>query len=455
MFRLAVSSALVILAVLPLAATSGHWWPLGESQASGNPTPQPIQSKNLLQRGQVRDNSSALQSAFPALTAEIASPLQAGAECKPCNVSAGESCPFTEMSGRTCVYPGTPTTCLDGPFAFEVLPGDHDKVLFFFQGGGACISKDIQVCTRTIATGGGGITTGVFDKSHAHNPFTNYTIISVPYCSGDAFIGRADNEVGKQFGYENALAAVKWTQENVNGDTKLQSLVISGDSAGSLGAQYWASHMLKTFTYEQAAVLADSYAGVFPLSKMLPVLEMWKSCDLPIWSPSVKAKCNSSTDPITVADTFDDAISSFPSVRFANIQSKEDPVQKAFYCAVKEGNMVGALLCVATYPAAHLYYQANLFFERYNKHPNYVAYVVEGKQHTFTETPFFYTASAKGPQTDGVPMMYEWVGQFAKGDASSVTTTCTGPVKAAIESSVDYCDEKLMNKTLSPASTYV
>jgi len=434
MFRLVASSALVILAVLP-----------GESQAFG--------PQNFLQRReQLQDNSSALQSAFPALTAETVPPLQAGAQCKPCHMSDSESCPFTEMSERTCVYPSmSPSTCLDGPFAFEVLPGDRDKLLFFFQGGGACISKDIQMCARTIAQGGLGIATGVFDKSDARNPFKSYTIINVPYCSGDTFIGAAVTEVGKQFGYVNALATQWWTMDNLNPDKnkKLQSMVISGDSAGSLGAQYWASSLLEIFTYEQAAVLADSYAGVFPVFKMSPVLKMWKSCDLPLWSPSLQAKCASSTDPITVADVFHEAMISFPCVRFANIQSKEDPVQKEFYCALKGGSMAGAAKCLQTYPAADLYYQANRFFERYNQQPNYVTYIVEGKQHTFTENPFFYTASAKGPQTSGVPMMYEWVGQFATGDTGSgVTTTCSGPVKPATDSTVDYCDNQLMNKVL-------
>jgi len=437
MFRLVASSFLVILAVLPAG-----------SQAEG-------ESKNFLQRGQVQNNSLILQKVFPALTAEAAPVFQAVAQCKVCNVGAGESCPFTEMSERTCVYPGTPTTCLDGPFAFEVLPGDRDKVLFFFQGGGACWSKDMQFCTRNISTGGVGLTTGVFDKTDARNPFKSFTIVNVPYCSGDAFIGHADSDVGKQFGYENALAAVKWTQANLNSDAQLQNMVISGDSAGSLGAQYWASHMLQTFTFEQASVLADSYAGVFPDSKLLPVLENWKSCDLPIWSPSLKAKCTSSTDPITVADVLDEAISSFPCVRFANIQSKQDPVQKGFYCALEGGSVAGAALCELITSDAYVYHQANTIFERYNQHPNYVAYIVEGKQHTFTETSFFYTASSKGPQTSGTPMMYEWAGQFATGDASSVTTTCNGPVKAPTDWTVDYCDEKLMNKVLSPASTCV
>merc|ERR1711874_368159 len=92
-------------------------------------------------------------------------------------------------------------------------------------------------------------------------------------------------------------------------------------------------------------------------------------------------------------------------------------------------------------------------FQRYNRNPNYVAYIVIGQNHTFTETPYFYTASAEGWASRGEPMMYAWVGQFVSGDAATVSTVCSGTVMEATDKHVDYCDVQLMNKVLSPAST--
>lgn len=308
------------------------------------------------------------------------------------------------------------------------------------------------LCTKSLEDGGAYINTGVFNKSDERNPFRSYTIVNVPFCSGDLFIGNSSWEVGAQFGYQNALAAVIWTKENLNSESaKLTSMVLSGDSAGSLGTQFWARYMLETMLYDEAAVLADSYAGVFPDSAIVPIMKNWKSTDLPLWSSSTKAKIADGS--ITVGDIFDETIASSPCVRFANIQSKEDPIQRDFYCVLK-GGLIGKGLCLFTYPSSSLYYQANLFFERYNAHANYIAYIVDGDQHTFTETPYFYTASPMGPKSGSENMLYDWVREFVAGETKSgpVTSQCSGtaqPNSQKYVKPVDYCDKTLLNKTLS------
>merc|ERR1712048_224900 len=97
-----------------------------------------------------------------------------------------------------------------------------------------------------------------------------YTIVHIGYCSGDAhggdvardYTGPGGAQV-EQRGFQNSMAAVNWTKANVGGK-QLESFVIAGTSAGSLAAQLWARRLLSDFSYESAAVLADSYSGVFP-----------------------------------------------------------------------------------------------------------------------------------------------------------------------------------------------
>lgn len=60
-----------------------------------------------------------------------------------CNISATEACDVSSMpkDESTMVLPGGETRCIfadSTPFAFQVVPGDNDKILFYFQGGGAC-----------------------------------------------------------------------------------------------------------------------------------------------------------------------------------------------------------------------------------------------------------------------------------------------------------------------------
>jgi hypothetical protein len=103
-------------------------------------------------------------------------------------MSATEPCPITDMppDATTLVYPGGETRCIystSTDFAFQVIPGDSDKLLFFFQGGGACWDP--------ISTAGGFCTTdaspsslnGMFERDNgATNTFAAYTIVQVEKC---------------------------------------------------------------------------------------------------------------------------------------------------------------------------------------------------------------------------------------------------------------------------------
>jgi hypothetical protein len=60
-----------------------------------------------------------------------------------CNVTSSEACSLADMpkDETTLVLPGGDTRCIysySTPFAFQVIPGASDKVLMYFEGGGAC-----------------------------------------------------------------------------------------------------------------------------------------------------------------------------------------------------------------------------------------------------------------------------------------------------------------------------
>ena len=114
---------------------------------------------------------------------------------KCCILSSTEDCDFSNFKAyeTTLVLPGGKTSCLYGepsstPYAFQVIPGaSNDKLLFYFQGGGACwdeLSTNAGLCT-TDASPNSPI--GVFDHSNPKNAFKDYTIVHALYCSGDVW----------------------------------------------------------------------------------------------------------------------------------------------------------------------------------------------------------------------------------------------------------------------------
>jgi len=374
-----------------------------------------------------------------------------------CTLGRGESCPLSEMEGPTLVYPGGQTACLQGEYAFLVSPGDTDQLLFYFQGGGACwdmTSYMLGACYKSLAEATRGeaaalaLGAGVFNRSEPRNLLRRHTFVMVLYCSGDAHAGNTSHywnlthldQRQQQRGYHNTLATVEWVQANL--PPLLTSLVVSGDSAGALGAQAWASLLLsEKFKYQRAVVIPDSYVGYFPEGTTSLVLQTWKVCELPIFDAVEQAACllANFTFPFIMGRTME----KFPAVPFGYLQSKEDQVQMVFYDAVYNSYHFP----FRTISGPEFYFGTNTLFEDYNKYPNFVGFYVDGATHTFTEAPWYYTAGTKGNSSgsaEGQANMTAWVNTFVAGAWEN--SECYGPSEPNNAESAEYCDASLVGK---------
>ena len=84
-----------------------------------------------------------------------------------------------------------------------------------------------------------------------------------------------------QSGYYNAKATLDWIvsqQTKGNIASTLTNLVVMGCSAGSIGAQLWGNNILKELKWKTAAVVPDSYAGVFPDGTQGPLIYDYGAC---------------------------------------------------------------------------------------------------------------------------------------------------------------------------------
>jgi hypothetical protein len=132
--------------------------------------------------------------------------------------------------------------------------GSENNLLIYLEGGGACL--DYNTCGGPTST----VTTldpefdsgprplkstyvrGIFDVSNPLNPFRNWTIVFIPYSTGDIHVG---NRVVKYYnvsnptqsktiyhvGYVNAIVAMRW----INSSGNFDKIVVSGSSAGGFG----------------------------------------------------------------------------------------------------------------------------------------------------------------------------------------------------------------------------
>ena len=246
---------------------------------------------------------------------------------------------------------------------------------------------------------------GIFDRTNVNNRFKDYTIVQVLYCSGDVYGGNTtrpyndkDGVPVQQNGLANAQSVLDWTaQQQASGAlaSTLSELIVMGCSAGSIGAQLWAKQVINSLKWSKAAVVPDSYAGIFPEGTAGPLVYEYGFCSSGFLSPALYDKCMNQT--LTMQDMDMEFISATPTVPYTFIQSKTDDVQMSFYIAIGLTSHVEDPLINPT----EFYNDVNEVFGVYNQLPNFVTYLVDGSHHCFTNQDLYYTADAMGPYDDG------------------------------------------------------
>jgi hypothetical protein len=320
----------------------------------------------------------------------------------------------------------------------QVVPGDSDKVLFYFQGGGACWDEEstkLHFC-RSRATPL--VPLGVFNRKDPKNKFRSHTIVHVLYCSGDVHGGNTIRPYNdrwgvpvQQKGLANAQSVLDWTvKQQASGAlaSTLSELVVMGCSAGSIGAQLWGRTVLSTLKWTKAAVVPDSYAGIFPEGATGPLMYDFGFCTSGFLSPELYDKCMN--QQLTFGEVDLEQIAATPTVSYTFIQSKVDVVQRSFFRAVAfTGNYTDRQMSPAIF-----YNDVNTLFGDYNaKLPNFLVYLVDGHTHCYTPRETFYTTDPLKPWYDGKsdgPLLHDYIGALPLDDAQSADTVCLGTVQA-------------------------
>lgn len=224
--------------------------------------------------------------------------------------------------------------CIKGTeYKYQVFPGREDKLLVYFQGGGGCpdFKSTVLGLCRTLAGQPHFTRSGIFDRKNPSNPYRDYTLLQVNYCSGDIHTGNVTRDyvypISKskveQYGAVNVDVTLQWMERQ---NFTLETLVIAGSSAGSLAVQWYAHHLLKTMKYRSAAVILDSFSNASPLTEP-QVLRMHGLCtNNRIFTdrPFELEKCNQGK--LTTHDMFVKTVAEFPTVNFVAINSKEGTI---------------------------------------------------------------------------------------------------------------------------------
>ncbi len=286
------------------------------------------------------------------------------------------------------------------PYSFFVHPGDPAKLVVYFQGGGACWNAgtckpggtfDDSVDADELAA-----YHGIFDFDNPENPLADYSFVVIAYCTGDVHTGATSAEFtnGDQTfdiafdGFTDAAAVLDWTYANY---PAVDRLIVTGSSAGSIGAVFNAPYVLDHYREARALVFGDAYLGIIP--------DDWNG--LQLWGtganvPPLDAYANFTLDANFADQLYTALLQAFPNAVAAQYTSASDQIQMLYY-----------LLQGGTMDEWTARRDANL--AALDQLPNFRSYVGWGGIHTILALPLFYSM-----QVDGVRFR-DWFADLVDG----------------------------------------
>jgi hypothetical protein len=205
------------------------------------------------------------------VTEPSGSEASAGAGTDPPGSESAPSAPAD--SAWQTIVPGGDCECADGSeFSFFVREADPTKVVFFLEGGGACFSAETCAFTDAESTtynwhiGSSNHPDeagGIFDLDDPDNPFADYSMVFVPYCTGDVHIGDATTEYDADLTVEhkgavNGAAAVSYLGDHF---PDAEEVVVIGGSAGAVASPLCGGLVSDALPDADVTVFADGSGG--------------------------------------------------------------------------------------------------------------------------------------------------------------------------------------------------
>jgi hypothetical protein len=303
------------------------------------------------------------------------------------------------------------SSCDDGsPTGIGVNLNGSKDLLVFLNGGGACWDYATCVLFNTSTHGpfgspqfaalvGGGVSGSVLDRA-APNPFANYNLVFVPYCTGDIHAGDnvitytsgTDQKVFHHKGRANVLSYLTRIAATVPAGGKV---VVSGSSAGGFGTNMVYDLFHHYFSSSKLSLLDDS-GPLLVGDAIQPVLrDSWYAS----WGldRTLAPRCPTcKQDMSTLIPTL---AAKYPDDRMGLLSYTQDDVIRTYF---------GLL---PTDFQTDLYALAG---KQLDPQPKLHYYFVTGSSHTFLGKP--------GPITaQGIPL-WTWLTQFATDDPAWTST---------------------------------
>lgn len=395
--------------------------------------------------------------------------------------SGGPVCTLDAATGKPNCRTG------DKKFSFYFKPGKEKKLIVYFDGGGACWDSNtcitgqqtrlpayVPELPKKLSTG------GLFDQNNRNNPYRNWSIAVIPYCTGDIHLGSKDQEYTDftgavtgvpggpvtihHRGFDNFLYVRDWLasryagkanqgnnkapnrkEDKEDGEDKagLKKLLVTGSSAGGYGAVFAYPHLKQAFPNAQGYMMADGSNGVVSEALLQQGLrqpdDRWGAeNNLVNAIPGMNGVFNMPTE-LFVQNFYSTLADYYPRDRFSQYTTLFDFVQALFYNISLNQNNIAAWAAVSPQVYGAWSNQAVSKALDTSINPNYRFYIAGGCHHTVlrfnddfynTQTPqdvsFLSWFKALTQEEEDGAYPANWVNSFCVGCTTPPTSQEVG-----------------------------
>lgn len=303
------------------------------------------------------------------------------------------------------------TRCMNGEvagFAVSHNP-DSSDVMIYLEGGGACFNDTCDFTAFSIPFVPP--IDGIFSRDNAANPVKDWTMIYVPYCTGDIHAGDAEQELGGQLrqfrGYTNITTYLKqWVPS-----FPTERVLLTGISAGGFGAALNATQVADAYGEAVELTVVDDSGPPLSNDVIAPCLqtrfrETWNL------DGTVLDACPQCDPEDFATDFLDYVISAYPQVRFGLFSNTSDAVIST-YMGFGWGNGQWNNCEGTPLPVPALTYAEDLLSIRALHEDDISTFYVIGIGHTALRVGFNVTFA-------GGTSLPEWIGDVLDGQITHV-----------------------------------
>jgi hypothetical protein len=299
----------------------------------------------------------------------------------------------------------------------------------YYQGGGACweqLTCSLPACDTSVDPNGSdnpnNFRGGFADLTNPDNPFRDWHIVVVPYCSCDVHFGDAAQDYPPHVehrGYQNSRIVEKWAREHF---VDPEAVFVTGSSAGAYGAWFNAPLHHEVWPASSFQVLADAGNGVITQSFLDNFFPNWNfAANLPANIPGLQEVLLNGTG---VPGYTEVVANHFPNTRWAHYATAFDGGfggQTGFYnLMLHDNNPLDALTWWEGSCAWNSVMRQQAADTAAVVPDNYRYYIGTGSRHTMWGSNKVYTDT-----TGGVPTIVDWLNGMLDGTPAWTNVECT------------------------------